>query len=66
VDLMAGLKNKVVATYDGLNFSTVWELKGTEINNGTSPMSEVYATQNYLFIKQFGRTGKLGYLKFKI
>ena len=65
-DLIAGLRNKVVATYDGLNFSTVWELKGPEVNNGISPMSEVYATQNYLFIKQLGRTGKLSYLKFKV
>ena len=63
---MAGLRNKVVATYDGLNFFTVWELKGTEINNVTSPSCEVYATINYLFIKQFGRTAKLGYLKFKV
>ena len=65
-DLMAGLRNKVFATYDGLNFFKVWELKGSETNSGTSPISEVYSTKNYLFIKQFGRTGKLGYLKFKV
>ena len=65
-EFLAGLRTKVLATSDGLNFFTVWELKESEINAGTSPSCEVYATQNYLFIKQFGRTGKLGYLKFKV
>ena len=65
-EFLAGLRTKVLATSDGLNFFTVWELKESEINAGTSPSCEVYATQNYLFIKQFGRTGKLGYLKFNI
>ena len=62
-DMMAGLRMKVIATWDGINFWNIWEVLGAQINASTSFQTEVYSTKNYIYILSEGRVGKNKYVK---
>lgn len=62
-DQMAGIRMKVIATWNGISFWNIWEILGTQINSSTAFKSEVYSTKNYIYILSEGRVGKNKYVK---
>jgi hypothetical protein len=62
-DMMAGVRMKVIATWDGINFWNIWEVLGAQINASTSFKTEVYSTKNFIYILSEGRVGKQKYVK---
>lgn len=62
-DQMAGVRMKVIATWNGISFWNIWEIIGTQINSSTAFKSEVYSTKNYIYILSEGRVGKNKYVK---